>query len=283
MRPPDRTDGELLPDGRWLGWYEWGPSGGRPVLWCPGAATSGRLGFGFGAVDALGLRLIGLNRPGLADSSPHPAKTLESWCEDVAHVVAARRWQEPPAVGFSQGAVFALALGGAGLVDEVAVIAGQDDLAHLAELLPDEIRSFVAAAGADPDGFVEQVTREMTPDTFLAMVGSMNGPRDRAVYESAQFAAAFAEAVHDAFRQGAAGYARDLVNALRPWPVPPEQVRVPVTLWYGEQDRSPMHSPDHGRTLSRRLPRAELVLLPDEGGSLPWTRGDEILRRLVHR
>lgn len=54
-----------------------------------------------------------------------------------------------------------------------------------------------------------------------------------------------------------------------------------MTLWYGKADESPMHSPDHGRTLARRLPRGELVLLPDEGGALPWTRGDEILDRLV--
>ncbi|MFE2434136.1 alpha/beta hydrolase, partial [Streptomyces sp. NPDC059409] len=43
---PARLGETRLPDGRLLGWAEWGPQEGTPVLLCPGAATSRRLGFG---------------------------------------------------------------------------------------------------------------------------------------------------------------------------------------------------------------------------------------------
>lgn len=58
-----------LSDGRLLGWAEWGPPDGVPVLLCPGAGTSRWLGFGAGAVGALGVRLVSVDRPGLGASS----------------------------------------------------------------------------------------------------------------------------------------------------------------------------------------------------------------------
>ena len=37
---PVRLGETELPDGRWLGWAEWGPTDGTAVLLIPGAATS---------------------------------------------------------------------------------------------------------------------------------------------------------------------------------------------------------------------------------------------------
>ena len=65
VSPPDRLGTTTLPDGRRLGWSEWGPPGGTPVLLCPGAATSRRLGFGGEVLDDLDVRLVSVDRPGL--------------------------------------------------------------------------------------------------------------------------------------------------------------------------------------------------------------------------
>jgi pimeloyl-ACP methyl ester carboxylesterase len=74
-RPVDSTagvrDALRLPDGRTLAWSRWGPPTGRPVLLCTGAGMSGSLGFGLDAVPALGLQLLGIDRPGLGRSDPH--------------------------------------------------------------------------------------------------------------------------------------------------------------------------------------------------------------------
>lgn len=111
--------------------------------------------------------------------------------------------------------------------------------------------------------------------TGAAMGGSL--------YQRDDFAAAYRRSLAEGFRQGAAGYARDLRICLGPWPTPPERIGVPVDLWYGLADISPVHSPDHGTTLARRFPDARHHLSADEGGSILWTRAADILTALRDR
>lgn len=65
VTPPERQDQLRLPDGRALAWSEWGPRDGLPVVFCPGAATSGSLGFGAAVLAGLKIRLMAIDRPGL--------------------------------------------------------------------------------------------------------------------------------------------------------------------------------------------------------------------------
>ena len=65
------------------------------------------------------------------------------------------------------------------------------------------------------------------------------------------------------------------------WPFDLADIRVPVDLWYGGLDASPVHSPDHGAELARRIPAARRHLLPEAGGSLLWTHAEEIVASLV--
>ncbi|WP_174264903.1 alpha/beta fold hydrolase [Deinococcus maricopensis] len=285
LTPPERQRALRLPDGRTFAWSEWGPPDGLPVVFCTGAAMSGTLAFGTAHLRALGVRLISPDRPGLGRSDPHPAKTLSSWADDTRHLLSAERLPSARAVGFSQGAPFALALAGAGLVDAVALVSGQDDLAHpdlRARLHPD-VAGMVDAAQHDPDGFEAHFASFATADGLWQLILGMSGERDRALYLDPAFHAAYRRALGEGFSRGAAAYARDLVNALRSWPTPPEQVTVPVHLWYGAQDTSIVHSPDFGETLAWRLPNVTRVLDPDEGGSVLWTRAHDILRTLLAR
>jgi hypothetical protein len=85
----------------------------------------------------------------------------------------------------------------------------------------------------------------------------------------------------EGFAQGAGGYARDLRNVLGRWPIPPEEISIPIELCYGARDTSTFHSPDLGRTLTARLPFGRLQVMPDEGSSLLWTRSADILTALA--
>lgn len=283
--PPERSDSVRLSDGRVLAWSEWGPSSGTPVLFCTGAAASGSLGFGAAELSSLGLRLLGIDRPGLGRSDPHPGKTLSTWADDVGEMIDARGLTAPLAVGFSQGAPFALALASRGLVRAVAIVSGQDELNHplTRPLLHPDVAGMVAAAEADPAGFEAHFGNIATAEGMWRLVVETSAPRDRAVYLDPTFAAAFEAALREGFRQGPAGYARDLAIALGPWPFALESISAPVDLWYGAADASPVHSPDLGATLAKRLPRATRHLLQEEGGSLLWTRAAEILRTLSDR
>jgi pimeloyl-ACP methyl ester carboxylesterase len=282
VTPPERRDTLRLKDGRVLAWSEWGPVDGLPVLFCTGAAMSGALGFGADALAELGVRLLAIDRPGLGASSPHPEKTFASWVDDTHQLLTAKGLRDVTAVGFSQGAPFALALAGRGLVKAVAIVSGQDDLAHprMAPLLHPEVAGMVRSARQDPAGFEQAFARMATPDGLWQLIVGMSGERDRALYVSESFGEAYQRALREGFSQGAQGYARDLVNALGPWLVEPEHIPVRVDLWYGGLDTSTVHSPDFGATLAARLPNATHTVDAEEGGSILWTRARDILVRL---
>ncbi len=282
VKAPARTGTTRLPDGRTLGWAEWGPESGTPVLLCPGAATSRSLGFGADAVDRLKVRLVSVDRPGLGASTPAPGRGLLDWAADVRHFAAARKLEGLAVVGYSQGAPFALACAAAGGVTGVALVAGTDELAHPAlrgRLVPDVAR-LVELATSEP-AQAEAFFAGMSAQMMWDMVLGMSHEADRALYTAPGFAEAYRGALAEAFAQGSAGYARDALLTFSPWPFEPEALRVPVDLWYGGLDTSPVHSPDHGETLARRLPSARRHLLPEAGGALPWTHGEAILEALL--
>ena len=270
-----------LPDGRDLAWTEWGRPHGRPVLLNPGAGMSGVLGFGTDVLDDLGLRLLALDRPGLGRSSPDPAKSYASWTADVRALVGSLGLRDVLGVGFSQGAPFAAALAGAGLLDAVALVAGQDDLRAQRHLLVPEVAGMLDAVDADPAGFEREIARVADAGWLWGVILTTAAPVDRAAYEGTGLGGAVRAALDDGFAQGAAGYARDLVLALGPWPVPPEEITVPVHLWYGAHDTSTVHSPDLGSALAARIPHARRTVLDDEGGALLWTRARDVLTALA--
>ncbi len=283
VSPPDRLGDVRLPDGRLLGWSSWGPAAGRTVLLCPGAGTSRRLGFVPSAVlHDLGLRLVSVDRPGLGASDPDPHRTLADWPVDVGALRDGLGLDLVAVVGFSQGAPFALAVAAAGLVRAAACVSGTDELARPAvrDLLVPEVAAMVDAAVADPAA-AERRLAGTGAEGLLRLVHELAPGPDRAVYGTPPVADALRAAVGEGLARGAAGYARDTVLASTPWPFAPEDIRVPVDLWYGALDTSPVHSPDLGASLAGRLPGARRHVVPDAGGALLWTHASEITTALT--
>lgn len=277
---PPTGQGHVARAGRRIGWTAWGDERGRPLLFVHGAALTGMLG---PPADALaGVRWISVDRAGLGRSDPDPAKSFASVADDTAAVLAALGIERPSAIAFSQGAPFAVELAGRGALSALAIVSGQDDLTHPAtfDRLHPDVAHLVGSAVADAVELEEQLTGFADAAGLWTLIVGGSSDHDRAVYEQPAFAAAFRAALDDGFAQGNAGYARDLVLALGPWPTRPERVTIPVHLWYGLRDASTTHSPDAGATLALRFPSAVRHALPDEGGSLLWTRGAEIVAAL---
>lgn len=280
---PARIGQTMLPGGRRLAWAEWGPEDGTALLLCPGAATSRSLGFAGDLVDELGMRLVSVDRPGLGASDPDPDRTLSSWTTDIRHLTEVRKLDAPMAVGFSQGAPFALSLAADGVVSAVAVVSGSDELAHpcLSSLLDPQVKAIVDAVASGPEHAAASFAEFGSPDRLWELITATIGETDRAVYTDPVFQPVLQRAMREAFTQGPDGYARDTVLAMGRWPFDVERITVPADLWYGQQDTSPVHSPDHGATLAHRIPTATLHLLPDAAGSLLWTHADTVLRTLL--
>ncbi|KZK78053.1 Alpha/beta hydrolase family protein [Pseudovibrio sp. W64] len=273
----------ILPGDRALAWSEWGDADGRPVILCQGAGMASAIPFGEQTAKDLGLRVLSVDRPGLGKSELDPEKNFESWAEDIKELLDFVKADQAFAIGFSQGAPFALALAASGLVDRVAVVSGQDELASpgMFAKLPDELKGMVSLACDDPDRLEADIAGMATADWLWQMIEGMSGEEDRAFYASASFAPLYRDALASGFAQGAAGYARDTRLAMGRWSFSVENIKQDVQLWYGLKDTSPVHSPDFGSTLATRLNCSELHQIAEEGSAILWTQADAILSRLA--
>src|ERR1700757_2147419 len=87
-----RAEGRFfLPDGRRLGYAEFGDPSGAVVLWfhgTPGARRQFPL-VGRRAASKLGLRVVAVERPGSGLSDSHPYDAVADWATDMTHVADA--------------------------------------------------------------------------------------------------------------------------------------------------------------------------------------------------
>ncbi|MBF6330229.1 alpha/beta fold hydrolase [Nocardia transvalensis] len=277
LEKPGRVGVTGVRGGRELAWAEWGPGDGRPVLFCPGAGWGRSLGFGVEVLDELGVRLISVDRPGLGSSTPAPGRTLLDWADDIRDLGLSGA----AVVGFSQGAPFALACAAQGLTSAVAIVSGGDELACPAFALTPEGRQLVDLVADEPARAEAEFADFGSAETLWRLSIEGSPEVDRQIYLQPPFEKAFRHALEEGFTQGSAGYARDTVLHMAPWPFRVEDLTARVHLWYGGLDTNPTHSPDHGATLATRIPHATRHLIPDAGGALLWTHASEILHTLL--
>ena len=244
---------------------------------------SGSAGFGIPYLADNNIRLITPDRPGLGNSSPDAGKSPESFAADVTFLMQSLGYTRFRAAGFSQGAVYAMALAYYAQVSALALISGQDqfDYPPTRALLSADIIDMQKNARTQPDGFTSWVRENITADWLMSFILNYSGETDLAVYQAADFLPAYRQCMTEAFSQGNEGYTQDLLIAMQEWGFTPEQITCPVSLWYGEKDTSTVHSPDGGKILAGRFPRAEHHLFAEEGGSLLWTQSQAILQALA--
>jgi pimeloyl-ACP methyl ester carboxylesterase len=117
--PPDITDGSMkmlesqiftLPDGRILGFAEYGSPKGVPLLWFHGFPSSRLEAWGAHRIARrLGIRVLALDRPGIGLSTFQPGRQIVDWPNNVRDFVDHLGLIRFAIVGGSGGAPYALA------------------------------------------------------------------------------------------------------------------------------------------------------------------------------
>jgi len=268
------------PDGRQVGYAVHGDPGGRPVVFCHGGPGSRRSLLGTPTLlTDVGVRLVGIDRPGFGLSDPRPDARVVDGPDDIAVVLRHLGIDRCAVAGVSAGSVHALACGAQRpeLVDQVVVIAGllppswypDDELIALAAEDPGAARAVIRR---HLEGFAADI------DAAVVAMGTLPDP-DGAVYRRPEVKEQFLTTYREAFRSGIEGAVHDVLLGNLPWGFDLADVRVPVRWWQGAVDRL-----TPAATVERAiagLADHTINLFESEGHTVGITHADEILRSLA--
>lgn len=284
MNPKKTQDRFIkLPDGRQLGYAEYGAPTGSPVLFFHGSPGSSYIHADLAGIAARrGIRLIAVDRPGYGLSSLQPGRTMLDWPDDIAALTDALRLVRFAIVGFSGGSPYALAcayklpervtqmaLAGAFAPQSAAgAIEGMSPavsgLFALAQSNPDELRNTFAAIASSPAALVEAMSASL-PEWDKIEVNK----------RTAEFEAEYAQALHS----GVEGVASDFVLISGNWGFPLNGINTEAHLWCGAADCNT--PPAMTNYLSSQLSNSRAFILPEEGHLSLYVHWEEILERLV--
>lgn len=273
---PPRAEGALpLPGGRRLGWAEYGPAAGRPLLWCHGTPGAGRQipPEARALARERGVRIVSIERPGVGASTPHLYGALVEFADDVEQLCRALGVERFAVGGLSGGGPYALACAhalrervvAAVVLGSVPPVAGPDAVSGgVATLI--RIAAPLARRTRRPVGQVlRALVRLFAPmaDTAIDLVASLLPPGDRRVLGDESVRAMFEEDLVLASRRSMQALCLDVALFGRPWGFALGDLAVPVHLWQGDADT--FVSLAHGEHLARRIPGAKLRVRPGEG------------------
>jgi pimeloyl-ACP methyl ester carboxylesterase len=276
-----------LPDGRALGYAEYGDSQGKPVIFFPGVPSSRFLHPPTEPTEALGARLMVLERPGFGLSDFQPRRTLLAWTDDVAAAADALGIDRFAVAGISAGAPYAAACAYKipNRLTKVAIISGVGpmDLPGAIEEMP-SVRQLGAKVARNAPWLLRPIlwlvsNPHRDPERFFQRMLSGNSDVDQALLSRPEMKAMLLRNYLEATRAGMRGFARESIIVSGPWGFSPADITVPVYLWHGEDDANVSLSA--ARHLAETIPNCQATFIRDEGHWLMLKYWEEILSELL--
>src|SRR5438552_15166223 len=282
-----------LENGRVIAFEEYGDATGVPVIFChgwPSSRTMARLTDE--AARDLGIRIISPDRPGISGSSSQPDRKLIDWPRVVERMVDHLDVGEFRVLAVSGGAPYAYATARAipNRVRAIAIVSGAIpivDLPGREGLLP--LYRWMLALYRTRPQLLRKLFYVARPILALQLPVRLRPlllkllmlrPCDEdSLRDSAAFEAIF-ESQRRAWRGTTEGVMADAQIYAQPWGFGIEEVRVPVRLWHGTQDRA--FSVHLAEEVARQLPNCQAHFVDGAGHySLPIRHMREILEDLM--
>jgi pimeloyl-ACP methyl ester carboxylesterase len=285
--PDDRpaTRFVRLRDGRRLAYVEMGDLDGMPILHqhgMPGSRLEHEAELSY--YRSLGVRVITPDRPGYGLSDFDPRRRLIDWPSDIAELADHLGVARFGVTGLSGGGIYALACaavlphrltevvvtGCPGPMQRPGALQDMRFMTRAGVWLGSRAPWLLEAGASLLSGLVRRY-----PGFFVDHFNEGIPDADRRWLSMPSVNRGAVDTLREALRPGVWGYVQDIRVLAGRWGFAPEDVRVPVQLWHGDEDRViPLH---HSRYLASVLPDATLRICPGEGHMLMWNHLAEIL------
>jgi pimeloyl-ACP methyl ester carboxylesterase len=282
-----------LHDGAVVAFQEYGDATGTPVIFCHGWPSSRTMAqLTDEPARALGIRIVSPDRPGISGSSIQLDRKLSDWPRVVEQFVDGLGIGEFRLLAISGGAPYAYATAVAipERVRAIAVVGGVIPFAELKDfkgLLP--LYRYMLAFYRNRPQLLRQLFYLARP--FLSFRAPIRlrplllkmlllRPCDAAsLRDDAAFEAIF-ESQRRAWRGSVEGVLADAQIYAQPWGFALEDVRVPVRLWHGIEDRA--FAVRLAKEIANRFPNCKSRFIQNEGHySLPIRHMHKILEDLM--
>lgn len=238
----------VLPDGRILGYAEYGVPGGIPIIGLHGTPGSRRMfEIAHAAAATLNIRLLAPERPGFGISSHHPGRDLRSYAKDIAAFADALGISQFAVAGVSGGGPYAAACAALlpervtalGLVSPIGPMAGKEKPASIG---PGHAFAFRYAPRIMPlMALIFSIGRLAflyAPNLIFGFILSRAAPSDWAVLSRREIRRNLIRGVAEGCRPGIRASLQEMRLFSRPWEVPLEKIVAPAFLWQGLSDRN---------------------------------------------
>jgi pimeloyl-ACP methyl ester carboxylesterase len=278
-------------DDRRLSFAEYGSRRGPAIVWMhgtPGARRQIPLEARAYAEEH-GLRIVGIDRPGIGSSTPHLYADILDWTRDLEILLDTLGIDTLRLIGLSGGGPYVLAAGvampervhGVGILGGVAPTTGKDavggGIIQLAVRLAPLLSVARVPLGVALTGAIRLVRPLAGP--ALDLYAAVQPPGDRKLLARPEFKAMFLDDLLNGSRFQTSAPLTDLVLFTRDWGFAAADVTVPVRWWHGDDDHIVPLA--HGQHLVERLPDATLKVIAGEShlGGLGITQ--EVLGTLM--
>ncbi len=278
-------------DDRRLSFAEYGSTRGPAVVWMhgtPGARRQIPLEARAYA-EQHGLRLIGIDRPGIGSSTPHLYPNVVDWTADLELVLDTLGIDTVRLIGLSGGGPYVLAAGaalpdrihGVAVLGGVAPTRGEDaaegGIIQLAVRLAPLLSLARVPLGIALTGAIRVVKPLAGPG--LDLYAALQPPGDKNLLSRPEFKAMFLDDLLNGSRFQTSAPLNDLLLFTREWGFAPADVAVPVRWWHGDEDHIVPLA--HGRHVVDRLPDATLKVIDGESHLGGLGIAEEVLGTLM--
>lgn len=261
-------------DGRRLSFAEYGARRGDALVWMhgtPGARRQIPLEARAYA-DEHGVRIVGIDRPGIGSSTPYLYPAVVDWTADLSLLLDALAVDDVRVVGLSGGGPYALAAGATlgdrvrsvGVLGGVAPTVGPDAADGGVIQLAVRLAPLLAMSRVPLGVALTQAVRVVRPlaGAGLDLYAAVQPAGDRNLLSRPEFKAMFLDDLLNGARFQALAPLSDLVLFTRDWGFDLADVSVPVRWWHGDEDHIVPFA--HGEHVVGRLPDARLVTIDGE-------------------